>query len=344
MSETLDPELRDIVTVVPRDGLSAMAGIHVNPDLTIVARSGAGYADFRYFVSGWPAQPHTRVISTLVYLEHLRGMLIKGDLSLRNDEQIVFQLEDNPVDVDSVSWEARKGWQNVRLIPDLYYFMARGYEDFTPALEPWEDRRRSLVWRGSSTGLFWQTLNMLDDLPRYRMCKFAARLGAGADVALTDLVQAANPQEAELIRERVSREGLLKPFIPMIEMARHRFILDIDGNSNSWNFMQKLRLGCCVLRVESQWHQWFADRLIAWKHYVPVAADLSDLVERAEWCFAHPMECSAIARRGASFAFDMKFADEMSHAALVAFAAPGVIDDHSDKRTDRAEAIVQGEE
>ncbi len=321
MSEALDPILRDIVTTLPRDGMSAMAGIHVNPDLTIVARNGSGYADFRYFVSEGYGGPHPRVIGALSYVEHLRSLMRHGDVPLRNDGQIVFQLEDNPIDVPSVSWEARRDWQNVRLIPDLYYFAARGYEDFDPVLEPWEDRRPSLVWRGSSTGLFWQTLDDLDRLPRYRMCRFAARLGAGADVALTDLVQAANPEEARLIRERVTREGLLKPFIPMAEMARHRFILDIDGNSNSWNFMQKLRLGCCVLRVESQWQQWFSDRLIAWEHYVPIASDLTDLIERAEWCFANMEECSAIAVRGAKFAFDMSFADEMSHAARVAFAA-----------------------
>lgn len=328
MSEVLDPAWRDIVTMLPRDGVSAMAGGQVNPDLTIVARNGSGYADFRYFLSEGYGAPHHRVISTLAYLEHLRAVLREHDWPLRDEGQIVFQLEDNPVDVPGVTWEARRGWRNVRLIPDLYYFMARGYEDFDPALEPWEDRRPSLVWRGSSTGLFWQTLDMLDELPRYRMCKLAAQLGAGADVALTDLVQAANPGEAERIRERVSREGLLRPFIPMAEMARHRFILDIDGNANSWNFMQKLLLGCCVLRVESEWYQWFADRLTAWEHYVPVASDLSDLVERAEWCFANPAECSAIAARGVGFARAMKFADEMSHAAFVAFAAPGAMADH----------------
>lgn len=321
MLEALDRALRDSVTMLPREGLSAMADIHVNPYLTIVARRGSGYADFRYFVSEWQVGPNPRVISTLSYVEHLRALLLDGDVPLRGDEQIIFQLEDTPLDVPGVSWEARTGWQNVRLIPDLYYFAARGYEDFDPVLEPWEDRRPSLVWRGSSTGLFWQTLEDLDNLPRYRMCKFAARLGAGADVALTDLVQTADPEQAALIRERVVREGLLKPFIPMAEMAKHRFILDIDGNSNSWNFMQKLRLGCCVLRVESQWRQWFSDRLIPWEHYVPVASDLSDLIERAEWCFANMEECSAIAVRGAQFAFDMTFADEMSRASRVAFAA-----------------------
>lgn len=327
MLEALDPALRDIVTVVEPEGLSALAVADVNPYLTIVTHNWAGDAGGRYFIARGHEGPHGRTIATLPYVEKLRALALKGGRPLRNDGKIVFQLEDNPVDVPSISWETRSDWHDVHLIPDLYYFLAGGYENFDPALMPWEDRRPSIVWRGSSTGLFWQTLSVLDDLPRYRMCKIAQQLGARADVGLTDVVQA-YPEEAERIRERLSREGLLKPFIPMTEMARHRFIMDIDGNSNSWNFMQKLRLGCCVLRVESQWRQWFADRLIAWEHYVPVASDLSDLVERTDWCFANSRECSAIAERGRQFAIAMKFADEMSRAAFVSFAASDAMADH----------------
>ena len=122
-----------------------MAGGGVNPDLTVVTRNGSGHADFRYFLSEGYGAPHHRVVSTLAYLEHLRAELERGGWPLRSEEQIVFQLEDNPVDVTSVTWEAMDGWRNVRLIPDLYYYMAGGYEDFEPALEPWAARRPSPI-------------------------------------------------------------------------------------------------------------------------------------------------------------------------------------------------------
>lgn len=321
MSAILDPGLHNVVTTLRREGLAAMVGPHVNPDLAIVARQGAGHGDYRYFVSAWPGDPPDRVKFSLNYVEHLRAIVAKDDAPLRDDGPILFQIEDIPVDVPSVSWEARTGWRNIRLIPDLYYFMGSGYEGFEPGGGRWEDRRPSLVWRGAGTGAFSQTLETLDDLPRYRMCKVASQLGARADVGLTQAAQALTPEDDERIVERLASEGLLKPFVPMTEMARHRYILDIDGNSNSWNFMQKLRLGCCVLRVESVWRQWFSDRLVAWEHYVPVATDLSDLIERAEWCFANPAECSAIAARGTKFAVDMRFADEMKQAAWTAFGA-----------------------
>jgi len=308
--------------MVTPEGLRAMAGFDANPPVTVVARRGSGRGELRYFTGGWPEEPHHRIPVTLPYLEYLCRLACDSGIALRDDEQIIFQLEDNPLDVPSVAWQARAGWHQVRLIPDLYYFMANGYEGFDPEAGRWEDRRPSLIWRGSSTGLQWQTLSIFEELPRYRLCKLAGRLGAGADIGLTEICQAANAQEEQLILDRVSEEGLLKTYVPMADMARHRFIVDIDGNANSWNFMQKLRLGCCVLRVDSDWRQWFSDRLIAWEHYVPIAADLSDFIERAEWCFANPAECSAIASRGKQFAVSMNFAEEMSCAAFTTFASP----------------------
>jgi hypothetical protein len=114
-------------------------------------------------------------------------------------------------------------------------------------------------------------------------------------------------------------EGLFKPFLPMAEMARYRYIFDIDGNSNSWNFMLKLRLGCCVLKVESHWQQWFAQRIEPWVHYVPIAQDLSDLHTQIAWCLDNDAECAAIAQRGVRFAEAMTFADEMATAATRIF-------------------------
>lgn len=314
----------DTVTLLPAEALTELAGAPVNPLVTIVAVNAPGQHELRYFITEQETFPHEkkRVLMVLSYMKLMRDIALSKQMPLPPSEHVVFQAEDIPMDAVSVSWEHLSHWRNVRLVPDLYYFLSNGYEDFQPELIPWEQRLPSLVWRGSSTGLFGQLLSDLDTLPRYRACSLSAQLGAMADVGLSDVVQTAHPQHTDLIRERLTREGILRPYVPMPEMARHRFILDIDGNSNSWNFMMKLRLGCCVLRVESQWRQWFSDRLIAWRHYVPVAPDLSDFIERANWCFANLEECAAIAERGRQFALDMTFLDEMSHAARTTFAEP----------------------
>src|SRR5262249_30353973 len=84
--------------------------------------------------------------------------------------------------------------------------------------------------------------------------------------------------------------------------------LDIDGFSNAWsNLFTRLLFGCCVLKVESRYgfRQWYYDRLKPWQHYIPVAADLSDLAERVDWARAHDRACQEIAEAGRRLALTM---------------------------------------
>ena len=309
------------IRIVEIDAFRAVAGDAVNPYLTSVVTGDPAGPGLVHLVSRWQEAPHPRVLAVVDYMEALDMARQTIGLPGLADRRILFQGEDVPVRVPSISWETRTDWTEITLVPDLYYFTGGGYDGFTPEQIAWNDRTPSFFWRGSTTGLFQQRPADLDVLPRYRLCALLAGLDGAGDAGLTDVVQAADADAAAAIRARLEREGLWRPFVPMTDMARHRHILDIDGNSNSWNFMMKLRLGSCVLRVDSPWKQWFSDRLIAGIHHVPVAADLSDLIERVQWCQAHPQACEAIARQGAQFAHGMLFADEMERAARLVFAS-----------------------
>ena len=50
---------------------------------------------------------------------------------------------------------------------------------------------------------------------------------------------------------------------------------------------------------------YFHDDLEPWKHYVPVATDLSDLREMFHWAERNPIEARAIAETGTEFARQM---------------------------------------
>jgi hypothetical protein len=308
--------------ILPWRELGHLAGVPVNPMVSIIALRDPGEPDIRYYVAD---ERHPRLDITLDMIRHFRAIALHEGMALPETERVVIQGDDTPIDAESVSWGTQIHWNSVRLIPDLYYFFAQGYEDFEPDLGSWDERAPSIIWRGSTTGLFGQTLESLGDLPRYRLCRLGRELGSRADLGITDVVQSV-PEHTDLIRDRLKDEGVFRDFVQFAEMGRHRFIMDIDGNASSWNFMMKLRLGCCVLRVESPWRQWFSDRLIPWKHYVPVAADLSDFLARAEWCFAHPAESAAIAAAGKQFAMDMKFSVELSNAARATFAPGSIVD------------------
>ena len=88
------------------------------------------------------------------------------------------------------------------------------------------------------------------------------------------------------------------------------FAIDIDGYTNAWSgLFVRLLMGCCVLKVESPTghRQWYYPRMEAWRHYIPVAADLGDLQQQIDWCQSHEKECEQIANQGRELALSMHF-------------------------------------
>ena len=51
--------------------------------------------------------------------------------------------------------------------------------------------------------------------------------------------------------------------------------------------------------------------LKAWNHYIPVKSDMSDLIEKIEWCKDHDKDCKAIAENGKRFAESMTVDSEV---------------------------------
>ena len=103
-----------------------------------------------------------------------------------------------------------------------------------------------------------------------------------------------------------------------------RLALDLEGvSASSAALFQLLLSGAAVLRVAAadSSRVWLDTRLVAWTHFVPVAADLSDLSERVAWLHAHDAEARAIAGAGRTFAREMDFSAELKAAAATVGAA-----------------------
>jgi hypothetical protein len=210
------------------------------------------------------------------------------------------------------------------LLPDIFYFSQSGYSELRRRLREsavaWTARKPTFLWRGSTTGMVSAGIGGLDisglsQLPRFRLCTLSATLKPHTDVGITSVVQAKSQEDAEEIHKFLEQSGLLAQPVPKLAMATYRFLLDIDGNANSWSFLEKLLMGSCVLKVESDWTQWYYDSLRAWVHYVPIAPDLSDLSEKVDWCLTNESACEVIAANGKRFADALQFDDEMRRLA-----------------------------
>ena len=63
--------------------------------------------------------------------------------------------------------------------------------------------------------------------------------------------------------------------------------------------------------------QWFYDELRPWHNYVPVAPDISDLVEKVNWLNRNDAVAEAIGHRGLALASRVSYAREMTRSVPV---------------------------
>lgn len=246
-----------------------------------------------------------------------------------NRYEVITQIWDTATsNVPSLAFgRPRIGHAAVRMIPDVYYIDSRGFSMVRAdaLLAPrWEDRRAEVAWRGSVTGR--EPAGVFADLPRIRLTELCRSI-PHTDVRLFDVhMTMAAHYVMDGIDAYLDARDLRGDRWPLHRFGRYRYTIDIDGHANAWGLLEKLILGCCVLKVESPFEMWFYDRLQPWVHYVPVAADLSDLAERIDWCLAHDERCRWIGNNGAVLAASLDDGSQLRascHAFLAAAAVSG---------------------
>ena len=220
-------------------------------------------------------------------------------------ETIRMQLHDEDPGVGCLRMDAPIGAStNISpLIPDPYCIGTNGYTEFRKQLKEnplpdWRNRIPVFFWRGSTTGSKDITCNTLDENMRFRLCQYSIRHPALVDARFNRVVQCKNSQSEQEVNKKLLRNKLISETVNPWHSSLHAWLIDIDGNVNSWGLMWKLLSGCCVLRVYSYRQQWFHRHLVPWIHVVPVAPDLSNFEERLEWCLKNRHECELIGKAG----------------------------------------------
>ncbi len=99
-----------------------------------------------------------------------------------------------------------------------------------------------------------------------------------------------------------SSDSLIKKFIPMTDLPKYKYLIDIRGWSFYARMTRLLQMSRVVLRVESIYREWYDELLIPMKHYVPIKADMSDLLEKIEYLDSRPDVYMEIVEGARSFA------------------------------------------
>jgi hypothetical protein len=211
------------------------------------------------------------------------------------------------------------------LVPDLIFVSTGGYRYarrlFKEKFLRWDDRKPVAFWRGSTTGpragpRDWQSLF------RIKLCQIARRYEDSGliDAGISSVVAFAD----EAVAAEIKAAGLTKGFVPWQEWGNYKYHIDIDGNSCPYsNLFQRLLTGSPVLKVQSQRGlvQWYYDYLIPWENHVPIAPDMSDLMEKIRWLDRHQSAAVRIGENGRRLAEFLTYEREIERSVPVISAA-----------------------
>lgn len=172
--------------------------------------------------------------------------------------------------------------------------MATVSDDF---LTPWSKKRELAVFRGSNTGMGLDP----DTNPRLKLVvQFQAH--PRCNVGLTSW----NTRPRKImgnpaVQVPQTHWVKLSNSLSLEEQSMYKYIIHVEGHVQAYRLSVELAMRSVILLVQSRYRLWYESALVPWVHYVPVAADLSDLDERIQWCLDHDAECQQIATQARAF-------------------------------------------
>jgi hypothetical protein len=155
----------------------------------------------------------------------------------------------------------------------------------------WKNKKRQFVFRGSSTGIGTSAQTN----PRLKLVK---------KYCTHPLFNVGITKNSDRVRKVKGSSMLQTPQIvptttplSFAEQSAFKYIIHVPGHTQAYRLVIELAMNVVILLVDGAHHMWIEEYMKPWEHYVPVAADLSDLDHRVEWCLNHEEECSLIAVR-----------------------------------------------
>ena len=164
----------------------------------------------------------------------------------------------------------------------------------------WESKKDVAVFRGSSTGCGVR----IETNKRLKLAKISQDNKELLDAGITKWKTRPKKIEGEEYLQylKPGSTGISKSdYLTAEEQSKYKYIVHVEGNVEAFRLSDELEMGSVLLIVKGKWKIWYSDLLIPYVHYVPVEADLSDIISQIKWCRANDTKCKEIAKAALNF-------------------------------------------
>eukprot|EP00927_Polykrikos_kofoidii_P047675 TRINITY_DN41953_c0_g1_i1.p1 TRINITY_DN41953_c0_g1~~TRINITY_DN41953_c0_g1_i1.p1 ORF type:complete len:570 (-),score=66.62 TRINITY_DN41953_c0_g1_i1:123-1790(-) len=208
------------------------------------------------------------------------------------------------------------------------YFLSWTFGGEEPARVAWDLRERKAFFVGSlslgvSTPSESWTPFAFSLCPRVRLLRIAATRPDLFHVRITSfdfqhIQKGMDPASYQALRAALTSHELVDTdeVVDFNAVAPHfRYVLNVPGVVASWNILRIMRTGSVMLLVRHITEEHVFPLMEPWKHYVPVAQDLSDLVPIVERLRADDELARSIGEAGQRLASE-RMAEEDTYCYL----------------------------
>ncbi|CAL1582737.1 unnamed protein product [Knipowitschia caucasica] len=156
---------------------------------------------------------------------------------------------------------------------------------------PWPQKNSTAFWRGRDSRQ-----------ERLELVKLSRAHPDVIDAAFTNFF---------FFKHNESLYGPLVKHVSFFDFFKYKYQINMDGTVAAYRLPYLLAGDSLVLKQDSGYYEHFYSQLQPWIHYVPIRADLSDLLEKIQWAKNHDDQARSIAQRGQQFARSHLMGDQI---------------------------------
>jgi len=163
----------------------------------------------------------------------------------------------------------------------------------------WNKKKEICIFRGSATGCG----TTIDTNMRLKAANMSMDYPTLLDAGITDWnarMRKYKNNPIDVIHPENFRFSLANK-INNIQKSEYKYILNIDGHVSAFRLSYELCMNSVILLVKSPYSMWYSHLLKENVHYIPIAEDLSDLIEKIKWCKKNDKKCKKIASNALEF-------------------------------------------